>query len=242
MKSTVLSRQEQGWRDADALTPEERALVESVIPLVGRRARRIAAQYPGVLEVGELVNIGMGGAIRAAQRFDPAREAPFWPFAAAWADGEMRNALRRETTYEKHELNLGDLLAMRARSGSCFGDPPSSASAVVPGLWVNLLGRRCRTGGPPEALFSAAEERAELPRAARRGLEALPEDAHALVRMHAVESRTLRASASLLGVSYATAKRWFREALVRLRAQVETEPLAGVPSSELPEHPPTSSF
>ena len=74
-------------------TRQER--IDGGIPFVGALARRMAAQMPHSIDVGDLVQDGMIGLIDAADRFDDARGIKFETFAERRVRGAMIDALRR---------------------------------------------------------------------------------------------------------------------------------------------------
>ena len=74
-------------------TRQER--IDAGVPFVGALARRMAAQMPHSIDVGDLMQDGMIGLIDAADRFDAARGIKFETFAERRVRGAMIDALRR---------------------------------------------------------------------------------------------------------------------------------------------------
>ena len=74
-------------------TRQER--IDAGVHFVGALARRMAAQMPHSIDVGDLMQDGMIGLIDAADRFDSARGIKFETFAERRVRGAMIDALRR---------------------------------------------------------------------------------------------------------------------------------------------------
>jgi RNA polymerase sigma factor (sigma-70 family) len=80
-------------RDHDA--PRRTELVEAFMPLIGSVAHR----YRGARAVNrtELMQEGVVGLLRAVDRYDPARETPFWAYAAFWVRQAMQQLVAELT-------------------------------------------------------------------------------------------------------------------------------------------------
>lgn len=95
------------------------ALLEPYRPLLRHLARRL--RLPGVpVPEEELVQAGYVGLMRAAQRFDAERGVRFITYAASWALGEMRAAMR--AAFEAPELRAISMDAESPGGGRTLGD------------------------------------------------------------------------------------------------------------------------
>ena len=108
-------------------------LVESFTPLIASVART----YRGRTSVdrAELLQEGVVGLLRAAERFDPGRETPFWAYASWW----VRQAMQQHVAEMTRPIVLSDRAlrrlarikdARRASLSRC-GREPSSADLVA---------------------------------------------------------------------------------------------------------------
>lgn len=104
-------------RSGDAQACAE--LLEPYRPLLHHLARRL--RLPGVpMPEEELVQAGYVGLMRAARRFDADRGVRFITYAAAWALGEMRAALR--AAFEAPEMRAVSMDALSPEGGRALGD------------------------------------------------------------------------------------------------------------------------
>ena len=94
-------------------------LLEPYRPLLYHLARRL--RLPGVpMPEEELVQAGYVGLMRAARRFDADRGVRFITYAAAWALGEMRAALRN--AFDAPEMRAVSMDALSPEGGRTLGD------------------------------------------------------------------------------------------------------------------------
>ena len=104
-------------RSGDAQACAE--LLEPYHPLLHHLARRL--RLPGVpMPEEELVQAGYVGLMRAARRFDADRGVRFITYAAAWALGEMRAALR--AAFEAPEMRAVSMDVLSPEGGRTLGD------------------------------------------------------------------------------------------------------------------------
>jgi RNA polymerase sigma factor (sigma-70 family) len=114
-------------RDRDA--PDRTELVEAFMPLIGSVAHR----YRGARAVGraELMQEGVVGLLRAADRYDPSRETPFWAYATFWVRQAMQQ-LVAELTWpvvlsDRALRQLARVRAAERRFAQDHGRAPSDA-------------------------------------------------------------------------------------------------------------------
>ena len=96
LERTLLERAAAGDRTARA------GLVEAFVPLIAGMAR-IYRNTPTIATV-ELVQAGVVGLLRAIERYDPAREVPFWAYASWW----VRQAIQQVVSELTRPVVLSD--------------------------------------------------------------------------------------------------------------------------------------
>jgi RNA polymerase sigma factor (sigma-70 family) len=97
---------------------------------------------------------------------------------------------------------------------------------------ANLSGRPCRSSRAGEHTAISHDLRAALRGAISTAIDELGPDKGELVRLHYKEGRTLQEAASLLGISYATVRRWNEDILRWFRMHLRAEIGTPVPLSE----------
>ncbi|HEX5922629.1 MAG TPA: sigma-70 family RNA polymerase sigma factor, partial [Baekduia sp.] len=129
-------------------------LVEAYMPLIGSVAHR----YRGARAVdrSELMQEGVVGLLRALDRYDPARETPFWAYASFWVRQAMQQ-LVSELTWPVvlSDRALRQLARIRATERRLAQDQGRSPSAAE-------LGNAAGVGPEHLGLLLAAER---MPRA-----------------------------------------------------------------------------
>jgi RNA polymerase sigma factor (sigma-70 family) len=85
----LVERARRGERDA------REAVVERFLPRIAAMAR--AYRAGGVVGREELLQEGVLGLLRALERYDPARGAPFWAYAAWWVRQAMQQLVAELT-------------------------------------------------------------------------------------------------------------------------------------------------
>lgn len=106
----------------------QESLVLAHMPMVKRVAIHLKARIPPLMELDELVQVGMLGLIEAARGYDPRRGIPFEHFALSRVRGSMLDELRR----------ISDL----TRSAMAFNKSENAATHKL----VAELGRRPTQG------------------------------------------------------------------------------------------------
>jgi RNA polymerase primary sigma factor len=130
-------------RDHDA--PRRTELVEAFMPLIGSVAHR----YRGARSVDrtELMQEGVVGLLRAVDRYDPARETPFWAYASFWVRQAMQqlvSELTRPVVMSDRALRqLARVRAAERRFAQDNGREPSTRelgeAAEVPAALLGFL-------------------------------------------------------------------------------------------------------
>jgi len=108
-------------------------LVESFMPLIAS----VAGTYRGTSSVdrAELLQDGVVGLLRAAQRFDPDRETPFWAYASWWVRQAMQQLVAEMTRpivlSDRALRRLARIKDARRASLSRCGREPSPTDLVA---------------------------------------------------------------------------------------------------------------
>ena len=125
-------------------------LVEAYMPLIGSVAHR----YRGARAVdrAELMQEGVLGLLRALDRYDPARETPFWAYASFWVRQAMQQ-LVAELTWPVvlSDRALRSLARIRARERRLSQDQGHAPSVAEVGEAAGI--------GPKHLGFLLAAER-----------------------------------------------------------------------------------
>jgi RNA polymerase primary sigma factor len=135
--------------------PGRTKLVEAYMPLIGSVAHR----YRGARAVdrSELMQEGVVGLLRALDRYDPARETPFWAYASFWVRQAMQQ-LVAELTWpvvlsDRALRQLSRVRASERRLSQDRGHAPSVADiGEAAGVGPEHLGRLLAAERAPRAL------------------------------------------------------------------------------------------
>ena len=224
---------------------DERArdrLVQLYLPLVETLARRYRG--PGA-EFDDLLQAGSIGLLNAIERYDSSRSDEFAAFAVPTVAGEMKRYIRdRGATVRLprplHEA-AGRLPKERERLTRRLGRTPNDAElaeavGVSPGelgeLEAALRGPASDTGADtvadPRAV--ASEDRLMLAGA----FEALDEQEREIVYLRFIEDLDRKEVASRLGISESQLGRRTRQALAKLRVELEEDGLERAANGEAP--------
>jgi RNA polymerase sigma factor (sigma-70 family) len=130
-------------------------LVEAYMPLIGSVAHR----YRGARAVdrSELMQEGVVGLLRALDRYDPARETPFWAYASFWVRQAMQQ-LVSELTWpvvlsDRALRQLARIRATERRLAQDQGRSPSAAElGDAAGVGPEHLGLLLAAERTPRAL------------------------------------------------------------------------------------------
>ena len=163
-KFPLLSQEEESalarlWRDNQDIAAAHR-LVTSHLRLVAK----IAAGYRGYgLPLGDLINEGSVGMLRAIERFDPERGFRLASYASSWIRGAMQDFVLRSwslvkvgttTSQKKLFFNLHRLKSQMQIS--CSGDlRPEEVNQIAEALDVlkrDVVCMNRRLGGPDQSL------------------------------------------------------------------------------------------
>jgi RNA polymerase sigma factor for flagellar operon FliA len=197
-------------------------LVISHMPMVKRVAFHLRGRIPPLLDLDELVQVGMLGLIEAARGYDPRRGIPFEHFALSRVRGAMLDEVRRVSDLTRssvafnksenaaaHKLvaELGrmptqgevaqsmgkDIESYHREQGQAWRSETFSIEEVSEEV-MNIAAER---GVQPEAQV----ERAQLLEALAGAIQELPERDQLIISLYYVEELNLKEIGEILGVS-----------------------------------------
>jgi RNA polymerase sigma factor for flagellar operon FliA len=197
-------------------------LVISHMPMVKRVAFHLRGRIPPLLDLDELVQVGMLGLIEAARGYDPRRGIPFEHFALSRVRGAMLDEVRRVSDLTRssvafnksenaaaHKLvaELGrlptqgevaqsmgkDIESYHREQGQAWRSETFSIEEVSEEV-MNIAAER---GFQPEAQV----ERAQLLQALAGAIQDLPERDQLIISLYYVEELNLKEIGEILGVS-----------------------------------------
>ena len=197
-------------------------LVISHMPMVKRVAFHLRGRIPPLLDLDELVQVGMLGLIEAARGYDPRRGIPFEHFALSRVRGAMLDEVRRVSDLTRssvafnksenaaaHKLvaELGrlptqgevaqsmgkDIESYHREQGQAWRSETFSIEEVSEEV-MNIAAER---GFQPEAQV----ERAQLLEALAGAIQELPERDQLIISLYYVEELNLKEIGEILGVS-----------------------------------------
>jgi RNA polymerase sigma factor for flagellar operon FliA len=197
-------------------------LVISHMPMVKRVAFHLRGRIPPLLDLDELVQVGMLGLIEAARGYDPRRGIPFEHFALSRVRGAMLDEVRRVSDLTRssvafnksenaaaHKLvaELGrlptqgevaqsmgkDIESYHREQGQAWRSETFSIEEVSEEV-MNIAAER---GVQPEAQV----ERAQLLEALAGAIQDLPERDQLIISLYYVEELNLKEIGEILGVS-----------------------------------------
>jgi len=203
-RSVTMNGHAYAWDAARGLEP---AVVLEVLGFIRKKAWGYAAWGSRAgLEVDDLVQEGVAGALKAAAKFNPEAGAGFLTYSAWWIEAAMKDAMARPI--------------IRTPEGAAYAQVHS---LDAPREGETGCGRQDwqRDDQPgPHDLSSAAEERAQV----RRALPRLaPRDREVLVRHMGLDGRapqSLQAVARELGITRQRAGQLLDRARLDLRREL----------------------
>lgn len=221
-------------------------LVTDNIALVKRIAHHLAARLPATIDINDLMQAGMIGLLEAAKNFDPARGASFDTYAGIRIRGSMLDEVRKNdwTPRSVHQKSRRVSEAVRAIEFETGRPAESQEIAKRLGISVDAYHAILRdTAGC--RLFSLEESmdehgyRGDLPTSDtetpdqaldksqfRSGLadaiKKLPEREQMVLSLYYEQELNLKEIGEILGVSESRVCQIHGQAMVRLRAMVDT--------------------
>jgi RNA polymerase sigma factor for flagellar operon FliA len=226
--------------------PAKDDLISDNIDLVKRIAHHLSARLPSNVEIDDLFQAGMIGLLEAAGNFDPAKGASFVTYAGIRIRGAMLDEVRKidwtpRSVYRKYREVSNMIRSIEAETGR-----PAEGQEVAAGLGISLdeyhailrdttgcrlfsLEETLEEPGfgkdvpgsklpTPDQVFSRNEFRQDLAAAVAR----LPERESMVLSMYYERELNLKEIGAVLGVSESRVCQIHGQALLRLRAMVDT--------------------
>lgn len=225
-------------------------LVLSHMPMVKRVAIHLKGRIPPLLDLDELVQVGMLGLIEAARGYDPRRGIPFEHFALSRVRGAMLDELRRVSDLSRSSITFnrtenaaahklvaelgrlptqGELAQTMGKDIGAFhkeqGQARRSEIVSIEEVTEEVLSIAGDRGMQPEEQF----ERAQLLDALAGEIAALPERDRLIISLYYVEELNLKEIGEILGVSESRVSQLLSAIAKKLRAQLD--PAAQAPKT-----------
>ena len=228
---------------ADLALERVDALVRDHMPLVSHLVREVLGRVPAHVDRDDLMSAGMFALTVSAQGYDPSRGVPFAAFASIRIRGALTDELRSmDWASRSVRSRARDVEAMRSDLTGALGRMPSR-NEVAEALGISVTEvdaseqdvRRAgvlsiealtptgqtylpSTPDGPESIVLQREQIEEL----RAAVDELPERLRMVVKQYFFEHRKMAAIADELGVTESRVSQLRSEALLRLRANLQT--------------------
>lgn len=226
----------------ESAAARQEQLVLAHMPMVKRVAIHLKGRIPPLLDLDELIQVGMLGLIEAARGYDARRGIPFEHFALSRVRGAMLDELRRVSdlsrssiTFNKSEnaaahklvAELGrmptqgelaqtmgkDLGSFHKEQGQAWRSETFSIEEVTDEV-MSIAGDR---GLQPEEQV----ERAQMLDALATQIAALPERDQLIVSLYYIEELNLKEIGEILGVSESRVSQLLSAIAKKLRSQLD---------------------
>ena len=235
------------YRETAASFEANDQLVTEHIGLVKRIAYHLAARLPSHFELDDLIQSGMIGLLEAAGKFDPSRGASFATYAGIRIRGAMLDDVRKRdwtprSVYQKHRQVLDAVRELETESGRS-AEPQEIADKLGIALeeYHEILGdaSACQLFSLDEALDESVNFGRDVPDSGsvtpeqaldfsqrRESIAAaivkLPEREKLVLSLYYEQEMNLKEIGEVLGVSESRVCQIHGQALIRIRATVET--------------------
>ena len=217
-------------------------LVISHMPMVKRVAFHLRGRIPPLLDLDELVQVGMLGLIEAARGYDPRRGIPFENFALSRVRGAMLDEVRRvsDLTRSSVAFNKSENAAAHKLVAELGRKPTQREVAESMGKDISEYHReqgqawRSETFSieevSEEVMNIAAErstqpeaqvERAQMLEALAGAIQELPERDQLIISLYYVEELNLKEIGEILGVSESRISQLLTAIAKKLRMQLQ---------------------
>ena len=213
-------------------------LVREYLPLVKKIGLHLSARLPHVIELDDLMQVGMIGLINAGASYDPSQGASFATYAGIRIKGAMLDEVRRNdwvprTVQQNIKLVSDTIKLLEARLGRSVSDTEIAAELDMPieeyhKLTRDLVHSRMISledsndagesdDDDPFGKMEGAQSRQLLAEA----IEGLPEKESLMMSLYYVEELNLKEIGLVMGVSESRVSQIHGQALARLRSKVD---------------------
>jgi RNA polymerase sigma factor for flagellar operon FliA len=233
-----------GYRTVDRTGLE--ALVVEHAPLVRRIAHHLSGRLPACIRIEDLVQSGMIGLIEAVRNFDAARGASLVTYASIRIRGAMLDEVRRNDwvprSVARRSRRLVETIKRLEREAGRAASDEEIAKAMDLSLedYFSLLQEaqghrfvdideldedsiaeeaRDRRSADPVARLESEQLTSQLAAA----IHALPRREALILSLYYTEEMNLREIGEILGIGESRVCQIHGQALLRLRARIETE-------------------
>ncbi len=217
-------------------------LVLSHMVMVKRVAIHLKGRIPPLLDLDELIQVGMLGLIEAARGYDVRRGIPFEHFALSRVRGAMLDEVRRvsDLTRSSMAFNKSENAANHKLVAELGRLPTQAELAQSMGKDIQDFhreqgqawrGETCSIEEATEEVMSIAGdavlqpevqvERAQMMEALAQSIQALPEREQLIISLYYVEELNLKEIGEILGVSESRISQILSAIAKKLRAHLQ---------------------
>ncbi|MCB1679675.1 MAG: RNA polymerase sigma factor FliA [Halioglobus sp.] len=231
--------------DASAYDREQRRsmddLVRDYLPLVKKIALHWSARLPPVIELDDLMQVGLMGLIQASENYDSSQGASFATYASIRVKGAILDEVRRNdwvprSVQQKMAQVSAAIQRVEARLGAA-----ANAADIAGELGVSLQAYQtvaaeltcarmtsledavldtADTGADTGADPAASLEDAGFRRALAEAIQFLPDKEQLMMSLYYTDELNLKEIGAVLGVSESRVSQIHGQALARLRARL----------------------
>jgi RNA polymerase sigma factor for flagellar operon FliA len=223
-------------REITPLSAEQRELVTGSMQVVDKVARALARRYGTLAAFDDMVSMGREGLVQAARVYDSGLGVPFSTFATYRIQGAILDGIRKEAGRAR-EIRIAahaaatEFFAVQSDRTDVMTDTEeaqrerldSFAANAAAAMFAGLIGAQSRrSAAGDEDSTAARDQRTRAIASLERASAELNERDRKLVDLHYKQGIDLKDVAGVLGVSYATVRRYHTAVIQRLAARLRT--------------------
>lgn len=229
------------YRQADN---EHEALAKAHMPMVRRVAMHLKVRIPPLMELEELIQVGMVGLVEATHAFDPARGIDFEHFALSRIRGAMLDELRRLSSTTRSSLAFRKQENQASRKlMAALGRPPTHAElADAMGTTLDEFHRQRGNAhsttihpfesvddevmdlpADPEKQPEALLEKSQFIENLVAAIDTLDERSRTVLSLYYVETLSLREIGEIMSVSESRISQILTATVKKLRKRLDLE-------------------
>jgi RNA polymerase sigma factor for flagellar operon FliA len=223
---------------------QHEALARAHMPMVRRVALHLKVRIPPLMELDELIQVGMVGLVEAARAYDPSRGIDFENFALSRIRGAMLDELRRLSSSTRSSLAFRKEESQASRSlTASLGRPPTHAElAEAMGTSLDEFHRQRGNAhsttihpfdsvndevldlpADPEKQPDALLEKAQLIEGLVAAIDSLDERSRMVLSLYYVETLSLRDIGEIMSVSESRVSQILTATVKKLRKKLDLE-------------------